>query len=188
MTLNGRSSFVPLLALGFALALGNLALVGAVRRVEADADHTLRAKTQHSYLPPGTVFTPLRGYDAAGKPLDVSFPDASGRMTVIVVFTPSCLSSTLLWPEWRRKLAKLPTAQFRVVAVDPLSRATADFVGADRGYPSETIVSPQAEGVLANRLRATPQMILLDVTGRVLGTWTGAGQITALTSLAGFSF
>ncbi|MGZ4845666.1 MAG: TlpA family protein disulfide reductase [Candidatus Angelobacter sp.] len=135
-------------------------------------------KTQLSQPPPtfeavrGTQMPDLRGFDVAGKPLELVYGQDQ-RKVLVLVFSPTCAFCDENWPKWAQAIPSLNREAVRPVAVDVTATANPAFLSQHQipGMPVFVQVDPRA--MLSYRFHLTPQTILLDREGKVERVWTG---------------
>ena len=120
----------------------------------------------------GAQMPDLRGFDLAGKPVEVAYGKDS-RKVLVLVYSPTCPFCDQNWPKWKAMIPSLDPSAVRTVAVDVTSSSSEAFVQQHQlaGLPVFQKVDPQA--TLNYRFQLTPQTILVDPTGKVEKVWTG---------------
>lgn len=137
----------------------------------------------------GAQMPDLRGFDLAGKPVEVLY-GKDPRKVLVLVYSPTCPFCDKNWPNWQAMIASLDRSAVRTVAVDVTSTSTEAFLQQHQlaGLPVFQKVDPQA--AVNYRFQLTPQTILVDSTGKVEKVWTGVlndSNLTEIKQLSGAS-
>ncbi len=119
----------------------------------------------------GQMVRPLKVQDQFGTESVIRYDDVS-YATVLYITSPSC--------GWCRRneqdiksLAQQVGSRYRFVGVSLSNRNLADYINNHgAGFPVYSVLSETA--VSEYQLGITPQMILVDRSGKVVRTWTGA--------------
>jgi peroxiredoxin len=124
----------------------------------------------------------LRGFDLAGKPLEVLY-GKDPRGVLVLVYSPTCPFCDQNWPKWQAMITSLDRSAVRMVAVDVTSSSSEAFIQQHQldGLPVFQKVDPQA--TMNYRFQLTPQTILVDPTGKVEKVWTGVLNDSNLTEI-----
>jgi len=130
----------------------------------------------------GAQMPDLKGFDLAGKPVEVSY-GKDPRKVLVLVYSPTCPFCEQNWPKWEGMIASLDRSAVRPVAVDVTSTSSEGFVQQHRlaSLPVFQKINPQA--TVSYRLQLTPQTILVDATGKVEKVWTGVLNDSAVADL-----
>lgn len=122
--------------------------------------------------PQGAQMPDLRGFDIAGKPVEVPY-GKDPRKVLVLVYSPTCPFCDQNWPKWQAMITTLDRSAVRPVAVDVTSSSSEVFVQQHQlvGFPVFQKVDPQA--LVNYRFQLTPQTILVDSTGKIEKVWTG---------------
>jgi peroxiredoxin len=120
----------------------------------------------------GAQMPDLRGFDLAGKPVEVLY-GKDPRKVLVLVYSPTCAFCNQNWPKWQAMITSLDRSAVRTVAVDVTSSSSDTFIQQHQltGLPVFQKVDPQA--TVDYRFQLTPQTILVDPTGKVEKVWTG---------------
>jgi peroxiredoxin len=120
----------------------------------------------------GAQMPDLRGFDLAGKPVEVLY-GKDPRKVLVLVYSPTCAFCNQNWPKWQAMITSLDRSAVRTVAVDVTSSSSETFIQQHQltGLPVLQKVDPQA--TVDYRFQLTPQTILVDPTGKVEKVWTG---------------
>lgn len=167
---------------GFGLALGVIAAALAVlvvllavqnlqlKRRLADAGAAQRPEPAFA---PGETIGPLSVVDDRGETLTL-LDGATGRPTLLLVFTSTCPACRATFPIWRDVAARAAATGTDVVGVrldagpgeDPASALPPEIV-----FP---VYAPDhdAPGAM-RRVRSVPATVLLDASGTVAAIWSG---------------
>jgi hypothetical protein len=145
-------------------------------------------KAQISLPPPsleaavGAQVIDLKGFDPAGKPVEVLYGQ-DPRKVLVLVFSPTCPFCDQNWPKWEQVISSLDRSVVRPVGVDVTSTATPPFISQHRlsGLPVFVKLDPRA--MVNYRFQLTPQTILVDPTGKVEKVWTGMLNDSAVADL-----
>jgi len=121
---------------------------------------------------PGTQMPDLRGYDPAGKPLEVLY-GKDARKVLVLVFSPTCGFCDQNWPKWQQIISALDRSAVRPVAVDVTSTTNAIFVSQHQLAQVPVFAQVDPRATLDYRFHLTPQTILVDRDGKVEKVWTG---------------
>ncbi|MGB8129882.1 MAG: hypothetical protein WCG81_08815 [Candidatus Angelobacter sp.] len=91
--------------------------------------HNRQLKAQISLPPPsleaavGAQVIDLKGFDPAGKPVEVLYGQ-DPRKVLVLVFSPTCPFCDQNWPKWGQVISSLDRSVVRPVGVDVTSIAT----------------------------------------------------------------
>lgn len=137
----------------------------------------------------GAQMPDLRGFDLAGKPLEVLY-GKDPRKVLVLVYSPTCPFCDQNWPKWQAMISSLDRSAVRTVAVDVTSSSSETFIQQHQlaGLPVFQKVDPQA--TVNYRFQLTPQTILVDPTGKVEKVWTGVlndSNLSEIKQLSGAS-
>jgi hypothetical protein len=130
----------------------------------------------------GAQMPDLRGFDLAGKPLEVLY-GKDPRKVLVLVYSPTCAFCKQNWPKWQAMITSLDPSAVRTVAVDVTSSSSEIFIQQHQlaGLPVFQKVDPQA--TVDYRFQLTPQTILVDPTGKVEKVWTGVLNDSTLSEI-----
>jgi hypothetical protein len=145
-------------------------------------------KTRLALPPPeleaarGAQMPDLRGFDLAGKPVEVLY-GKDPRKVLVLVYSPTCPFCDQNWPKWQAMITSLDPSVVRTVAVDVSSSSSEAFLQQHQlaGLPVFEKVDPQA--TVNYRFQLTPQTILVDPAGKIERVWTGVLNDSALTEI-----
>jgi hypothetical protein len=145
-------------------------------------------KAQISLPPPsleaavGAQVIDLKGFDPAGKPVEVLYGQ-DPRKVLVLVFSPTCPFCDQNWPKWGQVISSLDRSVVRPVGVDVTSTATPPFISQHQlsGLPVFVKLDPRA--MVNYRFQLTPQTILVDRFGKVEKVWTGVLNDSAVADL-----
>ena len=131
---------------------------------------------------PGAQMPDLRGFDLAGKPVDVLY-GKDLRSVLVLVYSPTCTFCDQNWPKWQAMITSLNRSAVRMVAVDVTSSSSEVFIQQHQlaGLPVFQKVDPRA--TVNYRFQLTPQTILVDPAGKIEKVWTGVLNDSALTEI-----
>lgn len=131
---------------------------------------------------PGEQMLDLRGFDLAGKQVEVLY-GKDPRKVLVLVYSPTCPFCNQNWPKWEAMISSMDHSIVRMVAVDVTSSSNEVFIQQHQlvGLPVFQKVEPQA--TVNYRFQLTPQTILVDPTGRVEKVWTGVLNDSTLTEI-----
>lgn len=147
-----------------------------------------RLKAQLSLPPPtleaatGAQMPDLRGFDLAGKPVQVLY-GKDQRKVLLLVYSPTCPFCDENWPRWQQLISSLNRSTVRPVAVDVTSTTSANFVSQHQLAELPVFQKVDPRDVVNYRFQLTPQTILLDHEGRVEKVWTGVLNDSAVAEL-----
>jgi len=160
------------------LLAANIALIHQNRQLKA----RLCAPSPQMEAAHGAQMPDLKGFDVAGKPLEVAY-GKDPRKVLVLVYSPTCPFCEQNWPRWEAMIASLDRSAVRPVAVDVTSNSNESFVQQHQlaGLPVFQKVDPQA--TVNYRFQLTPQTILVDSTGKVEKVWTGVLNDSAMAEL-----
>jgi hypothetical protein len=130
----------------------------------------------------GAQMPDLRGFDLAGKPLEVLY-GKDPRKVLVLVYSPTCAFCKQNWPKWQAMITSLDPSAVRTVAVDVTSSSSEIFIQQHQlaGLPVFQKVDPQA--TVDYRFQLTPQTILVDSAGKVEKVWTGVLNDSTLSEI-----
>lgn len=130
----------------------------------------------------GAQMPDLRGFDLAGKPLEILY-GKDPRKVLVLVYSPTCAFCKQNWPKWQAMITSLDPSAVRTVAVDVTSSSSEIFIQQHQlaGLPVFQKVDPQA--TVDYRFQLTPQTILVDPTGKVEKVWTGVLNDSTLSEI-----
>jgi hypothetical protein len=130
----------------------------------------------------GAQMPDLRGFDLAGKPLEVLY-GKDPRKVLVLVYSPTCAFCKQNWPKWQAMITSLDPSAVRTVAVDVTSSSSEIFIQQHQlaGLPVFQKVDPQA--TVDYRFQLTPQTILVDPAGKVEKVWTGVLNDSTLSEI-----
>jgi hypothetical protein len=130
----------------------------------------------------GAQMPDLRGFDQAGKPVEVAY-GKDQRKVLVMVFSPTCGFCDQNWPKWQQVISSLDSSAARPVLVDVTATTNATFISQHQLTSLPVVVQVDPQAVVNYRFHLTPQTILLDHTGRVEKVWTGVLNDSALAEL-----
>jgi hypothetical protein len=139
------------------------------RRVEA-AEESVRVGLSASV---GATPAAIQGYDINRARIQVEFANHQ-QPTVLLVFSPKCPACDEIWPVWTDFVGQISNKQWRVVAVDSTQLVDKSYLEGKLPSSATVVASPDAGSLIGFPLRLTPQMILVDRSGRITDIWTGA--------------
>jgi hypothetical protein len=160
------------------LLAANIALVRQNRQL----------KTQLSLPPPTLEIAPgaqvpdLRGFDVAGKPLEVPY-GKDPRKVLVLVYSPTCGFCDENWPKWIHTIPALDKGVVRPAAVDVTATTTPTFLSLHPLGDVPVFVQVDPNAVVNYRFHLTPQTILVDHEGKVERVWTGVLKDSDLAEL-----
>jgi AhpC/TSA family len=130
----------------------------------------------------GAQMPDLRGFDLAGKPVEVLY-GKDPRKVLVLVYSPTCAFCKQNWPKWQAMITSLDPSAVRTVAVDVTSSSSEIFIQQHQlaGLPVFQKVDPQA--TVDYRFQLTPQTILVDPAGKVEKVWTGVLNDSTLSEI-----
>ena len=130
----------------------------------------------------GAQMPDLRGFDLAGKPVEVLY-GKDPRKVLVLVYSPTCAFCKQNWPKWQAMITSLDPSAVRTVAVDVTSSSSEIFIQQHQlaGLPVFQKVDPQA--TVDYRFQLTPQTILVDSAGKVEKVWTGVLNDSTLSEI-----
>jgi thiol-disulfide isomerase/thioredoxin len=160
------------------LLVANIALIRQNQQLKSQ----LSVPAPTFEAPPGTQVPDLKGFDLAGKSLEVAY-GKDPRKVLVLVFSPTCPFCDENWPKWQQIVPALDRDAVRPVAVDVTATTNQIFVSQHQlaGMPVFVKVDPTA--VLGYRFHLTPQTILVDREGKVEKVWTGVLNDAAVSEL-----
>ncbi len=123
-------------------------------------------------LPAGTRVPALKGKFRDGSEAALAY-GVDRRYTILLVYSPACPVCEDNWPNWD-DIIHHNDAGVRVVAVDLSSMTRPDYISAHKMERVPIIQHVDPSSMLDYRLRKTPETIVLDPAGRVVGAWVGA--------------
>jgi hypothetical protein len=130
----------------------------------------------------GAQMPDLRGFDVAGKPVEVLY-GKDPRKVLVLVYSPTCAFCDQNWPKWQAMITSLDRSAVRMAAVDVSSSSSEVFIQQHplAGLPVFQKVDPNA--TVNYRFQLTPQTILVDPTGKIERVWTGVLNDATLTEI-----
>lgn len=147
-----------------------------------------RLKAQLSLPPPsleavmGAQMPDLRGFDLAGKPVELLY-GKDQRKVLVLVYSPTCAFCDENWPRWQQLISALDRSAVRPVAVDVTSTTSTTFISQHQLAELPVFQKVDPRDVVDYRFQLTPQTILVDRDGRVEKVWTGVLNDSAVAEL-----
>lgn len=163
--------------LGAAIALlltSNIVLLRTNRNLAAAYDD-LRSQM---VLPAGLRVLTLRGKFLDGS--DAALPyGIDRRHTILLVYSASCPICEDNWDNWD-KIINRSGSDVRIAAIDLSNATRPDYISAHKMERMSIIQHIDAASMLGYRLRKTPETIVIDPAGTVVGSWIGVLDKKAL--------
>src|ERR1051326_8937701 len=75
----------------------------------------------------GAQMPDLKGFDLAGKPVEVAYGQ-DPRKVLVLVFSPTCPFCDQNWPKWQEVISSLDRSAVRPAAVDVTSTTSEAFI------------------------------------------------------------
>ncbi len=127
----------------------------------------------------GERLQPMAVFDASDPKRSQFVEDfVSDSPQIIFVLSPSCRFCFETIPSWRRIVEASRSSSFGVLALSIRGDPRVSQFKAELGM--QVFVSTDRNQVVANKLLATPQTILVDKRGNVESVWTGVLSSGAL--------
>jgi hypothetical protein len=123
-------------------------------------------------LPAGYHAPTLRGKFPDGKDATLSY-GIDRRYTILLVYSPACPICEDNWDNWD-EIINRSDSNVRIAAVDLSNITHPDYISAHKMEKLPLIQHVDATGMLDYRLRKTPETIVIDPVGVVVGSWIGA--------------
>jgi thiol-disulfide isomerase/thioredoxin len=156
----------------------NIALIHQNRQLKSQ----LSVPSPNLEVAHGTQMPDLKGFDAAGKPLDVQYGKDS-RKVLVLVYSPVCGFCEQNWPKWDQLISGLDRGAVRLVAVDVTATTKQPFIVQHKMADLPVFVQIDPRDTLDYRFHLTPQTILLDRDGKVEKEWTGVLNDSSVSEL-----
>ena len=157
------------LALGIALLfVSNVVLLRANHKLAAAYDD-LRSQM---LLPPGLHVPPLRGKFPNGSDAALAY-GMDRRYTILLVYSPACPICEDNWDNWDEIINRSDSG-VRIAAIDLSNITRPDYISAHKMESIPIIQHVDDSSMLGYRLRKTPETIVIDPVGAVVGSWIGA--------------
>jgi hypothetical protein len=156
----------------------NIALIRQNRQLKAQ----LSAPSPNLEVARGAQMPELKGFDTAGKPLNVQYGQDS-RKVLVLVYSPVCGFCEQNWPKWEQLITGLDRGAVRLVAVDVTATTKEPFIAQHKMSDLPVFVQVDPRDTLDYRFHLTPQTILLDRDGKVEREWTGVLNDSSVSEL-----
>jgi peroxiredoxin len=120
----------------------------------------------------GELLPTLNGSDIYGNRLSLRYNEER-RKTVLFVFSPRCIFSLEIMPEWQEVIHAINKDAFRMVGVTTIIEGTREYA-ADQGLSAMPILArPDPDVKDAYHFARTPQTILISPEGKIEKVWLG---------------
>jgi hypothetical protein len=157
------------LAAGIALLLAsNIVLLRTNHKLAAAYDD-LRSQM---LLPAGYHVPTLRGKFPDGSDAALAY-GIDRRYTILLAYSPACAICEDNWDNWD-EIIKQSGPGVRIAAVDLSNITRPDYISAHKMEKMQIVQHVDAASMLDYRLRKTPETIVVDPAGAVVGSWIGA--------------
>lgn len=123
-------------------------------------------------LPAGYHAPTLRGKFPDGKDAALAY-GIDRRYTILLVYSPACPICEDNWDNWDEIINRSDSG-VRIAAVDLSNITRPDYISAHKMERMPIIQHLDAASMLDYRLRKTPETIVIDPVGAVVGSWIGA--------------
>ena len=171
----GRAFSIGLVAACVLVTAANVALIRQVRVLRGQLSLVAAQQLRSLTLHPGDRVTTMTGQDVSGRPLTIGYSSES-RRTVLFVSSPRCTACADIWRKWNALLHKIDSTKFRALAVDVSSSTNSEFIARNH-LERLIVVAAPAQSVIRNyKLNVTPQVVVVDAVGVVVGVWTGSAS------------
>jgi len=130
----------------------------------------------------GAKLPDLKGFDLAGKPVEVAYGKDS-RKVLVLVFSPTCPFCDQNWPKWYDLMSSLNHTAVRPVAVDVTSTSTPGFLSQHQLGEMPVFLKVDPQATVDYRFHLTPQTILVGPDGKVEKVWSGVLSDSAMSEL-----
>jgi hypothetical protein len=159
----------------YTLAAG-IALLFISNIVLLRANHNLTTAyselSSQMLLPAGYHVPTLKGKFPDGRNAALVY-GSDRNFTILLVYSPACQICEDNWDNWD-EIINRGDPGVRIVAVDLSNMTRPDYVSAHKMERLSIIQHVDATSMLDYRLRRTPETILIDPSGSVVGSWVGA--------------
>jgi peroxiredoxin len=156
---------------GAVLLIANILLVHQNSRLKVLASRPDRALE----VKPGTTLPPLEGIDSNGNKQRINYGQDS-RKTVLLVLSPHCRACEESKQNWQAIITGLDRQTFQLAGVSLQSERFKEYASRQgiTQIPILTEIDPKYR--VAYNLALTPQIMLIDSSGKVEKVWTGLLQ------------
>lgn len=149
------------------LLLSNIVLLRANRKMAAAYNDL----SSQMLLPAGYHVPTLKGKFLDGRDAALTY-GVDRRYTILLVYSPACQICEDNWDNWDEIINK-KNSSARITAVDLSNITRPDYVSAHKMEKMPIIQHVDAASMLDYRLRKTPETIVIDPVGTVVGSWIG---------------
>jgi hypothetical protein len=151
------------------LLVSNIVLLRTNHNLAAAYDDLRR---QMLLLPAGYHVPTLKGKFPDGRDAALAY-GVDRRYTILLVYSPACPICEDNWDNWDEIIHHSDSA-VRIAAVDLSNTTRPDYVSAHKMERMPILQHLDAASMLDYRLRKTPETIVIDPVGMVVGSWIGA--------------
>lgn len=123
-------------------------------------------------LPAGLHVPTLRGKFLDGSDAALAY-GIDRRYTILLVYSPACPICEDNWDNWDEIISG-SDSNVRIAAVDLSNLTHPDYVSAHKMEKMPIIQHVDVASMFDYRLRKTPETIVIDPVGAVVGSWIGA--------------
>jgi hypothetical protein len=123
-------------------------------------------------LPAGYHVPILRGKFSNGSDALLTY-GVDRRYTILLVYSPACPICEDNWDNWD-EIVNRSDSGVRIAAIDLSNLTRADYISAHKMDRIQVIQNLDAASMLDYRLRKTPETIVINPVGVVVGSWIGA--------------
>lgn len=131
----------------------------------------------------GDIVPPLRGLDANGEALEVSYGLADKRPTLIIAFRPGCPYCAENWPLWSKLLDSIDPTATRVVAIETSGTLTPEYVATHGLERIPTFRSLEFRSGQGYKIQYVPTTMLVSPEGRLERIWSGVLNADAMKTI-----
>jgi hypothetical protein len=162
----------PILAGGVLILLSSLGANVALIRSNRELVARVEDYRTQLLVPKGVSLPPLKGIDLSGRSTVVGFENVN-RPTVLFVFSPTCSSCSINWPNWDLLSGSQKKVAWRSVFVNVGGSLPANYIHAHSLDQQLLLTDISKETTLAYRLFYTPETIVLNSQGVAIYAWVG---------------
>jgi hypothetical protein len=150
------------------LLLSNIILLRANHKMAAAYNDL----SSQMLLPAGYHVPTLKGKFLDGRDAALTY-GVDRRYTILLVYSPACQICEDNWDNWD-EIINRGDASIQIAAIDLSNMTRPDYISAHNMGRMPIIQHLDPASMLDYRLRRTPETIVIDPSGAVVGSWIGA--------------